>query len=349
MIYWKNTFASVVALASLAATAAQARDLTVVSFGGALQDAVRNAFIRPFTAKTGTPVTEDTYDGALSKISAQVEAKSLKWDVVDVESNELIQGCQEGYFERLDWSKIGNKPDLLPAAIETSPCGAGYLTGATVLAYDSARLAEGPKTWGDFWDVKKFPGRRGMRFSPKWTLEFALIADGVPPAQVYEALSAPGGVDRAFRKLDQIKPHIAWWKLGAESIQLLASGEVAMTAAYNGRVVAANRGESRKFKMVWEAGSIYFMDYFVIVKGSPNADQAHKFISFALSPENQREMPKHVGYGPTNVKAYQGMSEELSAELPTTERLKSSTFRHDQFWLDHGDELTQRFNVWAAR
>jgi putative spermidine/putrescine transport system substrate-binding protein len=339
----------VVLLMAASASVAQARDLTVTSFGGALQDAIRAAFIKPFEASTGTKIVEDTYDGALSKISAQINTGALKWDVVDVESNELIQGCQEGYFERLDWSKIGDKSKMIPAASNTSPCGVGYLTGALVLTYDKSKVAAGPQSWADFWDVKKFPGKRGMRFGPKWTLEVALMADGVKPSDVYKVLSSPGGVDRAFAKLDQIKSNIVWWKLGAESIQQLASGEVAMTAAYNGRVVATNRAEKRQFDIVWNAGSIYFMDYFVVLKGSPNKDSAEKFISLAVSANAQREMPNYVGYGPTNLAAFDGMKPTIAAELPTEERLKQSTFRDDKFWLDHNDELTQRFNVWAAK
>lgn len=328
---------------------AAARDLTVVSFGGSLQDAVRAAFIKPYGLSAKTTVAEDTYDGALSAISAQVQAKSIKWDVVDVESSELLQGCQEGYFEKIDAFRIKEASSLIPAAVKTSECGVGYLTGAMVLSYDGAKLSSGPSTWVDFWDVKRFPGKRGLRFGPKWTLEFALMADGVPAAKVYEVLATPAGVDRAFRKLDEIKPSIAWWKIGAESIQALASGEVAMTAAYNGRVVAANRGEKRQFQMAWNAGSIYFMDYFAVLKGSPNRDAAMQFIDFASSASAQKELPKYVGYGPTNLAAYRGMDPALAAELPTEDRLKVSTSWDDQFWLDHNDELTQRFNVWAAR
>lgn len=332
-----------------AASAADARDLTVVSFGGALQDAIRAAFIEPFTASSGTKIVEDTYDGALSKISAQVETGAAKWDVVDVESNQLIQGCQEGVFEEINWSSLGDTSKFLPAAKDTSPCGVGFLTGAMVLSYDKAKLAEGPQTWADFWDVNKFPGKRGLRFTPKGTLEIALMADGVPAAEVYKTLEDPAGVDRAFAKLEQLKPNITWWKLGAESIQQLASGEVAMTASFNGRIVAANRGEKREFDMVWNAGSIYFMDYFAILKGSENKEAAEKFIAFALGADAQREFPKHVGYGPTNLAAFEGMDAAIVAELPTQERLDASTFRNDQFWLDHNDELTQRFNVWAAQ
>ncbi len=328
--------------------AASARDLTVVSFGGSLQDAVRNAFITPFTKATNVLVKEDTYDGSLSKISAQVEAHSVMWDVVDVESDVLAQGCEEGYFEKLDISKIGDKNDFMSAAVQPA-CGIGYLAGAMTLAYDSAKFPDGPKTWADFWDVKKFPGKRGMRFDPKWTLELALLADGVPVKDVYTALEAPGGIDRAFKKLDELKPSIVWWKVGAESIQLLASGEVSMVAAYNGRVIAANRGEGRKFKMAWDAGAVYFMDYFAITKGSPNQSEAMHFIKFAMSPGPQAAFPTFIGYAPTNLRAFEGISGSIKADLPSLENLKEAVVRNDQFWLDHGDELKQRFSVWAAR
>jgi putative spermidine/putrescine transport system substrate-binding protein len=333
------------------AASASARDLTVVSFGGALQDALRKAFFAPYIQQTGKPIVEDTYDGSLSKISAQVKANAVMWDVVDVESNDVLQGCSEGYFEKLDWAKIGNRLDLIGQATNASPCGAAFLAGANILAYDGAKLANGPTTWADFWDVKKFPGKRGLRFSPKNTLEVALMADGVPPGKVYEVLSTPAGVDRAFKKLDELKPNIAWWKLGAESIQLLASGEVSMVSAYSGRVIAANRGENRQFKMAWDAGSIYFFDLWAIPKGAANEAQALQFIAFAVAPARQAELPKYIGYGPTSMTAYKSLDATLAADVPDPKRLAqgSAVVRNDEFWANYGDDLTRRFNVWAAQ
>ncbi len=114
------------------------------------------------------------------------------------------------------------------------------------------------------------------------------MADGVPPADVYKVLATPEGVDRAFKKLDQLKPHIVWWESGAQPLQLLASGEVVMTTAYNGRISGINKAEGKNFKVVWP-GSIYAIDSWVILKDSPNKDQAMDFIAFASQPENQVE------------------------------------------------------------
>jgi putative spermidine/putrescine transport system substrate-binding protein len=330
---------------------ASARDLTVVSFGGALQDALRQAFFVPYMKKTGKKLVEDNYDGSLSKISSQVMANSVMWDVVDVESNVALQGCQEGDFEKLDWSKIGNRADIIGQSANGSICGVPFLAGANVLTYDASKMPDGPKTWAEFWDVKKYPGKRGLRFNPRNTLEVALMADGVPPNKVYEVLSTPAGVDRAFKKLDALKPNIVWWRLGAESIQLLASGEASMVAAYSGRVIAANRGENRNFKMSWDAGSIYFFDNWVIPKGAANKDEAMQFISFAMTPTQQAELPKFIGYGPTNKVAFKSLDPKLAADSPDPKRVESGTaiVRDDDFWANYGDDLTRRFNVWAAQ
>lgn len=347
----KSLVAGLVASALFVAGHASARDLTVVSFGGSLQDALRKAFFAPYIQQSGKPLVEDTYDGSLSKISAQVKANTVQWDVVDVESSDLRLGCSEGVFEKLDWSKMGNRQDIIGQASNASPCGVAFLAGANILAYDGAKMTTAPVTWADFWNVKKFPGKRGLRFNPKNTLEVALMADGVAPNKIYEVLSTPAGVDRAFKKLDELKPNIAWWKLGAESIQLLASGEVSMVSAYTGRVIAANRGENRQFKMAWDAGSIYFFDLWAIPKGSANKDQAMQFISFAVAPARQAELPKYIGYGPTSMTAYKSLDAKLAADSPDPKRLEngSAVVRDDEFWANYGDELTRRFNVWAAQ
>lgn len=41
-----------------------------------------------------------------------------------------------------------------------------------------------------------------------YNLEFALLADGVKVEDVYRVLSTPAGVERAFAKLSELKPHI---------------------------------------------------------------------------------------------------------------------------------------------
>ncbi len=337
---------SLAVVAACCIQAAQAGDLTVISFGGANKAAQEKAYYAPFTKATGVKVVGGEYNGEMAKVKAMVDTKSVSWDVLEVESPELARGCDEGMFEKLDYSKIGNKADFVPGAAQT--CGVGIFVWSTVLAYNADKLKVGPTSWKDFWDVKKFPGKRGMRKGAKYTLEVALMADGVAPKDVYKVLATPAGVDRAFKKLDQLKPNIQWWEAGAQPPQYLVSGDVVMSSAYNGRI-ANTQKEGKNLKIVWNGG-MYDFDSWAIPKGSPNKDAALKFIAFASKPENQKVYSQEIAYGPTNKKAVGMLDKKVAENLPTApQNIKNGVAVDVAFWADFGESLEQRFNAWAAK
>ena len=185
-----------------------ARDLTVVSWGGTYQDAQRKVYFEPFKAETGIPLVEDSWDGGVGALRAKVEGGAVPWDVVQVEAEELSIGCDEGLFEphRLGEAR---RPRRLPARRgQRLRRRRDHLVDRRSPTTPTSSANGGPKTWADFWNVEKFPGKRAMRKGPKYTLEFALMADGVAPKDVYSVLATREGVERAFNKLDEIKPHI---------------------------------------------------------------------------------------------------------------------------------------------
>lgn len=259
----------------------------------------------------------------------------------------MALGCDDGLFEKLDWEKLGGKDKYMDAAV--SDCAVGTNVFSTAIAYDAAKLADGPGSWADFWDVKKFPGKRALRKGAQYNLEFALLADGVPKEEVYDVLSTPEGIDRAFKKLDELKPNLVWWEAGAQPLQFLASGEVAITTSYNGRITGINKTEGKKFKVVWP-GSMYAIDSWVILKGAENKDAAMDFIAFANQPENQVKLPDFVAYGLPNKEAAAMVPANLQPDLPTAEEnLKDALSMDVNFWIDNSEALTQRFNAWLAQ
>ncbi len=329
------------------APGARAEGLTVVSWGGAYQKAQTEIYFEPFAKASGLKLVQDSWDGGIGILRSKVEAGNPAWDVVQVESEELQVGCEEGVFEKLDWARIGGKDAYLPAAV--NPCGVGAILYNFVLAYDADKIKDGPKTWTDFFNTAKWPGKRALRKGPKTNLEIALMADGVPASQVYKALATPAGVDRAFAALDRIKPQLVWWEAGAQPPQLLASGEVAMASAYNGRIAAANKANQRHFQMVW-TGSLYTLDSWVILKGSKNADAAYKFLAFAGEAHNQAKLPPLIPYGVTNRQAGSLIPAALLQELPTSpQHLDESLHIDDAFWTENIDRLNQRFNAWVGK
>ena len=168
---------------AFAAQSMAATDLTVVSFGGANKNAQVKAFYEPYEKSTGNKIVAGEYNGEMAKVKAMVDTNSVSWDLVEVESPELARGCDEGLFEEIDPAILGKAEDYVPGAV--SNCGVGFAVWATVLAYNADKLKSAPTSWADFWDTQKFPGKRGLRKGAKYTLEFALMADGVAPKDVY--------------------------------------------------------------------------------------------------------------------------------------------------------------------
>lgn len=324
-----------------------AESLTIVSWGGAYSDSQREAFYKPYSQESGVQIVEEEYNGEMAKIRAMVEVGDVTWDIVDVDTQMALQGCDEGVFETLDYSKIVSPDKLVPGA--QYDCGVGNIVYSTIFAYDADRMPDGPENWTDFFDLEKFPGKRALQKTAFGNLEFALAADGVAHDQIYGLLRTPEGVDRAFAKLDTIKAQVVWWESGAQSVQLLADGEVAMTTSWNGRVYGAVKNEGKNFKIVWH-GQLPDFDLWAIPTGTKNLEAAYAFINWAMQADHMAEQSKYISYGPTNVDALPIIAPEVLADLPTAPaNMENAIILDSEYWGDNGEELDTRFNTWLAQ
>lgn len=299
----KTTFAALLGGAAmlLAANSASAQTLTVVSFGGSYQEGQSKALFQPAAKALGITVREETYT-SIADLRLKVRANAVTWDVVASGSGSAARAGAEGILEKLDYKIIDTK-DFLPNFAGDYCVGGDVFS--TVLAWNTKTYGNnGPQSWADFWDVKKFPGKRSYRKGVAGALEPALMADGVPADKVYEVLSAPGGIDRAIKKIKELKPHIAvWWTSGAQHAQLMKDGEVDMITGWNGRFdVIAKDGAQVAY--TFNQGLLDY-DCFAIPKGAPNRDLAMKFLAEISKPQYQAEFTKYITYGPTNKKAYE--------------------------------------------
>jgi putative spermidine/putrescine transport system substrate-binding protein len=331
------------ALIFSSAYAAAAIDLTVISFGRADRAALVKAYVDPFAKSTGINTHSLSYDGQVTELTQMVKAGAPIWDVMQVESRTLVQGCRLGLFEKLDASRLALPKDLIPGTV--SECGVGIFAWSQALIY-SDKLQESPHSWADFWDTRKFPGKRGLRRSAKYTLEIALMADGVAPKDVYRMLGTEAGVDRAFRKLDQIKKNTVWWEAAAQPGALMSAGWVSMTSAYT-LWFDPEQERNLHTRIVWNQ-SLYDIDSWAIPKGSPRRDEAYRFISFASAPEQQKVLSENLTYGPTSRAALNLLPPRLVSNLPSASANLADALRIDSaFWIEHGDALERRFNNWA--
>jgi putative spermidine/putrescine transport system substrate-binding protein len=321
-------------------TIAQTRTIYVNTWGGSWTAAEEAAFFKPFTDATGIRV-RTVAPVSYAKLKAQVQTGSYEWDVTAVTQADLLRADREGLVEPIDWS-IVKKEKLFPGAVYAN--GLAYCALGTNLAYRKDKFPQGgPKTWADFWDVKKFPGNRSMFNNAVRTAQFALVADGVPPDKVF-----PMDVDRAFKKLDQIKPHIkVWWTQGNQSQQLLRDGEVDMMVMWNARASELQQ-QGHPVELVWHGATIT-TTMWGIAKGAPNRKAAWEFLQFAVQPKPQADFANRLYYGPTNPEAFKFVSPEVARQLPTYSENAKVTIRPDTVWeADHTASIQERFTQWLA-
>jgi putative spermidine/putrescine transport system substrate-binding protein len=319
---------------------AASKEIVVCSWGGAYQKALRKAFFDPFEKEMGIKVT-DTSSPQVAKVKAQVDAKNVEWDIIDCGTRWYNVLVEQKLVEPLNLGKI-NTADLIPEAVLSH--GIATTMSTMVLAFNKEKFPDKrPSSWADFWDVKKFPGPRAYLADVTFSLEFALLADGVTPDKLY-----PIDVDRAFRKLNELKPHIkVFWSQGDQPVQLVSQGEVFMSPAWNGRVTLANE-KGLPIDMSWNQGASN-LSYFYIVKGAPHPEESLNFIDFCSRAKPQAEMAMEIPYGPSNRKALDLIPLQQRKLLPTYPDNMKSLWMLNGEWLgknyDRINDLWQKFMI----
>ncbi len=322
---------------------AQTQELVFASFGGAYQDAIRKAWIEPFTKATGIRVREDT-NPQIARIKAMVDTNTVTWDVVTGGGTSLMQGVDAGLFEPIPADKV----DLSHTYPEARyPFGVPSEIFSTVFAFSKKAFPDGkpqPANWADFFDAAKFPGKRSVYDRPQTVLEAALLADGVAPGDVYKTLSTKEGQDRAFTKLAKLKPHVVqWWNSGAQPVQVLGSGDAVMSLGWNGRF-QAGIDEGLAIKMIF-AGQVAQLGFFMVVKGAKNKEAAFRFLNSMVQPDAQAEFHKYIAYGPTTPKAYEKIPKEKWDTLPGSPTAKIDVFLDIAWWAKNSQAMIERYQA----
>ena len=319
--------------------ASQAKDMVFTSWGGTTQDAQKKAWVEPFEKQTDITVKLDGPTD-YGKLKAMVDSGNVDWDVVDVEGDFAVAAAKQGLLEPIDFNVV-KKAELDPRFTSDHHVGSFYYSFVLGFNKDAFGGKE-PKTWADLFDTKTYPGKRTLyKWSAPGVLEIALLADGVAPDKLY-----PLDLDRAFKKLDTIKPEIIWWSGGAQSQQLLASGEAPIGAFWNGRVFAVQKDEP-EVGMSWNQ-NLTAADVLVVPKGSKKKAEAMKFLAEATSPTAQAELARLTNYAPINTASAKLLPAKDAAELP--DRHTDGQINLDmKYWAAHREEIGKRWYDWQAK
>ncbi|WAM19894.1 ABC transporter substrate-binding protein [Rhodococcus sp. JS3073] len=310
--------------------------LVFVSDGGEYQAAQRDSWITPFSrSRPDLNVVEDV-PKSYARLQAMVSSENVMWDLMTA-TGDFGYGVDRDYL--VDFAgrdlPLGQ---LHPEYVGESRVG--HAVFSNVLAYRTDLLGgKTPQGWADFFDLDRFPGRRGLRnFSAGAVMEIALIADGVDPHDLY-----PLDYKRAFAKLDTIKDHTVFWTSGAQSAQLISDGEVSMTQIWNGRVYNLQK-QGAPIAIQWNQ-QFPQADALVVPRGA-NVDYAMDLARYILAPENNAKLSQYIPYGPTNRESLSLVEPAMRDHLPTSYMDLSIAF--DNIWLNQNrDEVDSRWQSWV--
>lgn len=324
---------------------AQSGTMVVATWGGAYSDTFREAFARPFSEETGVEVQiVDAPGGYNAMLEAQAAAGNVTWDLVDLGEEDALALVDAGLVQPLPDDV---KADLVEAvgAENVTEYGISFASYGSVIACNAAAADACPTTPAEFWDVEAFPGRRTM-YGDGWSdaLVYALLADGVAKEELF-----PLDVDRAFAKLDEIKPHVnVWWTTGDQSQQIFRDEEVVMGILWDARA-SGLREQGVDVQLSFE-GSPIARDLLVVPAGAPNAEAAFEFLRwYATHPEAGAVWIEEMGYGVANPEAYAGMPAEVIADMGGAPENMAKGVTMDVGALRQiREEVLPRWNEWLA-
>lgn len=345
----------------LPATAGAADSLTIVSWGGSYDESQRKAYHDPFTEMTGTEIVQVAKSSnGPAGIRSQVESGKVSWDLVDVIPGAAMRLCDQGLVEEIDYDEVLAKAPNGDAATEDfladlPGCFIPEVLFGTVWATRTDTWSgEQPDSIADIWNTEKYPGRRAMQKIPDGNLEWALMADGVAPDEVYDVLETEEGVARAFEKLDELKDNAVWWEEAAQPPQLLADEEVAFASSYNGRFFHAQVVEEQPFAIIWD-GQVLEPTGWVVPKGRLTED-VKEYLHFATDTQRLADQAKYISYGPARASSASLVGKhaetgvDMKPHMPTDpEHMETAINKNIAFYADNGDALSERFNAWLAR
>ena len=328
--------------------AAQQRTLTISSWGGAFQKAQKEAWFGIVEKELGVTIKEETTSG-IADIRAQVASGKPTWDLSTQGAYSCALLQKEGRLEKFDAETIKIAADV-PEDLRTDHWVSQIVYSVAIGWREKAYGDKKPTGWADFWDVKKFPGPRSIRRHPIYALEMALIADGVAMDKLY-----PLDVERAFKKLEEIKPHVLiWWNSGAQSAQVLKDAEVDMVSAWNGRIQALQSepvGKAGAIAVSFDQ-QILVSDCWLIPKGAPNKDLALKAIAIMTRPEVNARISLFINYAPANAKSYDTgvIPKDKLPGLPNSpENVKKGFVMSVDWWVKNTDEMVKRFDAFLQK
>jgi putative spermidine/putrescine transport system substrate-binding protein len=213
------------------------------------------------------------------------------------------------------------------------------------LGYNTKLMPSGrvPKSWADFFDKTRFPGKR-IAMPPdaySWAYEPALVASGVPRNKLY-----PLNLTRALQEWDKIKDVTTFTSNFQQCAESVATGDAAMGMCWSGRFYDVKK-RGAPVAVSWN-GATLNGGYLVIPKGSKHVAQSMRFIAYIVSKKAQAAFTNQIPYGPARLDALPLVKRSILPWL-ATRRSKQAIFINDAWWAKNRDHALKVWQEWLQK
>ena len=340
---------------SLITVAPAAEQVVVCNWGGRSAELEKECFYQPFEKETGIKVIM-TSPPVVAKIKAQVDSGNIEWDLIltDIPAIITLTEGERAYLEELDYSKIDQQvlAQIIPETKRKYSIG-GRIYSFNICYNTNTFKTDHPKSWAEVWDIEKFPGARSFPnpyggIPPQY--EVFLMADGVPMDKLY-----PIDVERAWRSITKLKPHITkWYKSHAQAVQMLVNGEIDVACTIGPRVIAA-KWDGAPVDVEYNQQKLA-ADNWSIIRGARNKKAAYKLINYILDAKRQACFSSKAPYGPSNMEATKYIDPKIAEDLNTSPKNLAKAYWHNvRWWTEVGSDgksnrvkSIERYNKWLV-
>ena len=340
----RREFLTLCALAGVASVAvsigdaeAAANEIVMWNWGGDAVKCHSESFGKPFSKETGMGFKFDTSGPLQGKIKEMVDSGNVTADVADADAFDAIALGKSGHLEAINYSVVDKKKVLEGFAWEY---GVSIIFYGYAFMYDTQAFKDNPpSTWADFFDTKKYPGKRSLYKWANGAIEGALLADGVAKDKVY-----PCDLDRALAKIKSIKSDSFYWGSGSEAQQMIVNGEVSMGMVWLNRAKVVEADTNGHYRLNMNE-AIAMPGAYIVPKGNP-AGRANvmKFIASCQKPERQIALLKCHGMTPSNPETFGMIPDDLKRFAVTSEENLSRVLLNDPvWWAENGGNAVNKY------
>jgi putative spermidine/putrescine transport system substrate-binding protein len=314
------------------------KEVVVSGFGGETYQIRTTSEFNPFAKLSGAKVVQADWD--YGKFLTMLTSATPDWDMIDFDGFSTVGLIDAGTppAKLADWVR---RCDLVDAKYQDY-CGGSYAY-SVVLGW-STKLGGTPTSWADFFDTRKFPGKRAF---PKsiyaGTAEIALLADGVAKDAIY-----PLDFKRAFAKLDTIKSDLIFYDSYAQGQQYMTQGSAVMIATANSRMIQLkNAGEAVEW--TYNDAILYPWGAFAMPQHPQHPDAANALIDYMSTPEVQALIARELFLGPVVSAAFDALTPAERALQPSApENVARQLTINTEVAAKQDNDYVKAFTAWIG-